>query len=88
MNTQQMIEKIRRIAPELGETEILISLESGSKEFCENTTILNGKFQLTTEPNIMYYTLDEQCIAVEQADYNNQLMSEFVGNVDLIEIQE
>ncbi len=87
MTYQQFIEKIKRVAPTLRETEIKIMLEAAQRTFCDDTHILDGQWTFNTESGRMYYPIDEQCVAITQADRGTQLMLRHVGGIDSIIIQ-
>ena len=87
MTQQQLIEKITRIAPTLREKEIRIMLNAAQRTYCDDTHILDGQWTFNTESGRMYYPIDEQCVAITQADRGTQLMLRHVGGIDSIIIQ-
>ena len=87
MTYQQMFEKARKRVPGLGEIEFLSAINEAQRKFCDRTHILEGQWQFETKDGVMFYPLDKQCIAVEQADHAGQLMDEFGGNTRNIELQ-
>ncbi len=88
MTQQQLIEFIRRRVPELLEKEIRLRLSDAQDSFCEETHILEGQWRFTTENGRMYYPIDPKCVAIRQADYNNELMNKLVGVKHNVRLQE
>ncbi len=80
MTQLQLIELFKRHAPELQENEIRSRLNMGSDLYCEETGILWGQWSFMTNPDQMYYDLDDRNIDVSEVNYDGSL-SELITNV-------
>ncbi len=88
MTQQQHLEIIKRKAPQMSEPEMRIRLNDAQKAYADETHILLGQWRFTTQSGRMYYPIDSGCVAIRQADYNAELMDEFVGGTHNIPLQE
>ena len=79
MIQRQLIEKFKSHAPELQENEIRDRLNAASDLFCEETGILWDQWSFMTNPNQMYYELDDRCIDVSEVNYNNEIAEPIVN---------
>ena len=79
MTQQQLIEAIKRHAPELGEPEIREKLDEVSDMFCEETRVLEGQWSFTTNPSQMYYDLDDRCIGIFEVNYESKLCDKLMN---------
>ena len=88
MIQQQLMEIVKRRAPDMLEGEMRTRLNDAQKAYCDETHILLGQWRFTTQSGRMYYPIDDRCVAIRQADYNAELMDEFVGGMHNIPLQE
>lgn len=83
MTQLQLIEKIKRHAPELTETEIRAGLNEISDLYCEETKVLEDQWAFTTNAGQMYYDLDERCVGVYEVNLAGEVCDE-IGDVNQI----
>ena len=86
MYYQEMVEKIRRADPTALEPELLSALNEASDTFCELTRILSGEWTFETNGN-MFFDIDDRCSSIREATLSGQIMYEFGGNLEMIELQ-
>ncbi len=79
MTQQQIMEVIRRHAPELNESEIRSRMNDASDMYCEETRILEGQWNFMTEPGQMYYDLDSECIGIFEVNYAGELADKIMN---------
>ncbi len=86
MYYQELVEKIRRADPTALEGELLSALNEASDTFCELTRILSGEWTLETDGS-MFYDIDNRCSTINEATLAGEIMREFAGNLEMIELQ-
>ena len=84
MIQRQMIEVIKRHAPELSEEEIRDKMNMNSDAYCEETKILEGQWSFTTNPGQKFYDLAPDCVAVQEVNYDGKLSDKIMNVRNLL----
>ena len=72
MKLQEMIEKVQKHHPDLGNVEIIKLLNQASDEFCSRTLILDEATQFTAVANQRYYGLKDSILEIKSVDMQDE----------------
>lgn len=97
MTLQHMLEEIRNLFPDVGDTELTSMINRALDEFCEHTRIgVHTNDTVTAQADAIYYALTllsavsdvDDVLGVYQVDFDDTPMYRFIGaipNTDLTE---